>query len=260
MNAKVTPNTLVKVDIWSDVFCPYCFIGKHRLFTVAQAAGYRLDVVWHSFELNPSESSASREDLVAKIAKKYGMTEAQSIESQKRIAQVAATEGIDFQWQKARPTNSFDAHRLIHLAASFGLANEAEEALFLAYMTNGELISDRVVLQNIGDTIGLEASTVNAMLDSKQFANKVRQDELMARELGISGVPFFIFNDRLSLSGAQSRATFTAALQQAAYDYPLMNTIAAHSQMAEAANSSSTQAACTDEFCAIPAIKGSKPV
>jgi predicted DsbA family dithiol-disulfide isomerase len=255
MDKTATPKPVVKVDIWSDVFCPYCFIGKHRLFNVAQQAGYRLDVVWHSFELNPSESAEFKESLVTKIAKKYGMTEAQSVESQKRIAQVAATEGIDFQWQKARPTNSFDAHRLIHLAASFGLANDAEEELFLAYMTQGKLISDRSVLQSIGEKIGIPASTVKAMLESNQFTNKVRQDELMARELGISGVPFFIFNDRLTVSGAQSRTTFKEALQQAATDFPLHQ--ANHQTDSEAISSRRQEqgAVCNDEYCEIPAAK-----
>ena len=250
MGTVATPQNLVKVDIWSDVFCPYCFIGKRRLFNVAQQAGYPLDVVWHSFELNPSESPEFKEGLVPKIAKKYGMTEAQSIESQKRIAQVATTEGIDFQWQKARPTNSFDAHRLIHLAASFGLANEAEEALFLAYMTQGKLISDHAVLQDIGKKLGIPAPTVKAMLESRQFTQDVSQDELMARELGISGVPFFIFNDRLTVSGAQSRATFQEALKQAASDFPLPA-----SAIKQPSATNDNAGICTDDVCTIPSAR-----
>jgi predicted DsbA family dithiol-disulfide isomerase len=240
----MSTNPTVKVDIWSDVFCPYCFIGKRRLFRVAQEHGYDLEVVWHSFELNPSAPTADTEGLVTLISKKYGLSQEKSIQAQQNLAATATTEGIDFQWQKARPSNSFDAHRLIQFASTKNLANEAEEQLFKAYMTEGKLISDKNVLIEIATTIGLDATEVSQMLDSDQFESIVRQDELIARHLQISGVPFFIFNDRLSVSGAQPDSVFKNALWQASTEYPLQTKPAA----VKGQNGDLT---CTDESCAI---------
>lgn len=231
----------IRVDIWSDVVCPFCYIGKKRLEHVAAEAGLPLDVHWHSFELDPNASAKHNTNNTERLAKKYGRSYAEMEQMERNVAAMAAEEGIDFQWQKAQSGNTLDAHRLIHFAASKGLANEAKEALCYAYMTEGLAIGERDNVQLVAQRIGLHADDVKAMLDSDAFAADVREDEEIARsQLQVSGVPFFVFNQRLALSGAQPREVFLQALQQAqTVDGTDIDT-------------DSTTAQCNDDSCEIP--------
>lgn len=206
----------MRVDIWSDVVCPFCYIGKKRLEHVAEQAGIELDIHWHSFELDPNAPAKHDTSNTERLAQKYGRSYAEMEEMERNVAAMAAVEGIDFQWQKANSGNSFNAHRIIHLAQSKGLGNEAEEAFFHAYMTEGLAIGEREVVEEIASRIGLDHAEVEYVLDSDELADFVRHDEKIAREqLNVTGVPFFIFDQKLALSGAQPRETFLQALQQA---------------------------------------------
>ena len=206
----------MRVDIWSDVVCPFCYIGKKRLEHVAEQAGIELDIHWHSFELDPNAPVKHDTSNTERLAQKYGRSYAEMEEMERNVAAMAAVEGIDFQWQKANSGNSFNAHRIIHLAQSKGLGNEAEEAFFHAYMTEGLAIGEREVVEEIASRIGLDHAEVEYVLDSDELADFVRHDEKIAHEqLNVTGVPFFIFDQKLALSGAQPRETFLQALQQA---------------------------------------------
>ncbi|MFN4050708.1 MAG: DsbA family oxidoreductase [Acinetobacter junii] len=206
----------MRVDIWSDVVCPFCYIGKKRLEHVAEQAGIELDIHWHSFELDPDPPTKHEVSNTERLAQKYGRSYAEMEEMERNVAAMAATEGIDFQWQKANSGNSFNAHRIIHLAQSKGLGNEAKEAFFHAYMTEGLAIGEREVVEEIASRIGLDNAEVEYVLDSDELADFVRHDEKIAHEqLKVTGVPFFVFDQKLALSGAQPREIFLQALQQA---------------------------------------------
>ncbi|MCI3878212.1 DsbA family oxidoreductase [Acinetobacter higginsii] len=206
----------MRVDIWSDVVCPFCYIGKKRLEHVAQEAGIELDIHWHSFELDPNAPAKHDTSNTERLAKKYGRSYAEMEEMERNVAAMAAVEGIDFQWQKANSGNSFNAHRIIHLAQSKGLGNEAKEAFFHAYMTEGLAIGEREVVEEIASRIGLDNAEVEYVLDSDELADFVRHDEQIAHEqLKVTGVPFFVFDQKLALSGAQPREIFLQAMHQA---------------------------------------------
>jgi len=199
--------------------CPFCYIGKKRLEHVAEEAGIELEIHWHSFELDPNAPAKHDTSNTERLAKKYGRSYAEMEEMERNVAAMAASEGIDFQWQKANSGNSFNAHRIIHLAQSKGLGNEAKEAFFHAYMTEGLAIGEREVVEEIASRIGLDNAEVEYVLDSDELADFVRHDEKIAHEqLKVTGVPFFVFDQKLALSGAQPREVFLQALQQADSD------------------------------------------
>lgn len=226
----------MRVDIWSDVVCPFCYIGKKRLEHVAAEAGVELDIHWHSFELDPDATAHHDTSNTERLAKKYGRSVEEMQQMQQNIAQMAAEEGIDFQWQKANSGNSFDAHRIIHLAQSKGLGNQAKEAFFHAYMTEGLAIGEREVVEEIASRIGLDHAEVEYVLQSDELADFVRHDEKIAHEqLNISGVPFFVFDQKFALSGAQPREVFLQVLNQS---------------LAQTEQQSPTDAnTCSDEKC-----------
>ena len=206
----------MRVDIWSDVVCPFCYIGKKRLEHVAAEAGIELEINWHSFELDPNAPVKHDSSNTERLAKKYGRSIEQTQEMQRNIAQAAAEEGILFNWEQANSGNTFNAHRIIHLAQSKGLGNVAQEAFFHAYMTEGMPIGERETVEDVASRIGLAHTEVEFVLDSEEFADFVRHDEKIAYEqLQVSGVPFFVFDQRIALSGAQPREIFLQAMQQA---------------------------------------------
>lgn len=206
----------MRVDIWSDVVCPFCYIGKKRLEHVAAEAGIELEINWHSFELDPNAPVKHDSSNTERLAKKYGRSIEQTQEMQRNIAQAAAEEGILFNWEQANSGNTFNAHRIIHLAQSKGLGNVAQEAFFHAYMTEGMPIGERETVEDVASRIGLAHTEVEFVLDSEEFADFVRHDEKIAHEqLQVSGVPFFVFDQRIALSGAQPREIFLQAMQQA---------------------------------------------
>jgi predicted DsbA family dithiol-disulfide isomerase len=206
----------VKIDIWSDIVCPFCYIGKRHLELALDGFEHADDVeiVWHSYELDPTIEAVPDGTLVEKIAAKYGMTPEQSQRSQEDIAARAAEVGLEFNWREARFGNTFDAHRLVHLAAQHGRAGEAHERLMRAYFTEGVAVGDTHELQRLGAELGLPDDEVRELFDSDRFADEVRADEETARAAGISSVPFFVFGEKYAVSGAQPVELFGQALTQ----------------------------------------------
>lgn len=205
----------MKIEIWSDVVCPWCYIGKRRLERALEEAGEDVTIVWRSFELDPSAPTEPVERLDEALAGKYGTTVEEARDMMDRTARTAANEGLDLRFDLARRGNTFDAHRLLHFAAAHGLQCPMKERLFQAYMTEGTAISDREELARLADEIGLDADEVRAMLAGDARGDEVRRDQARAREIGIRGVPFFVFDGRLAVSGAQPPEVFARALEQA---------------------------------------------
>lgn len=206
----------MRVDIWSDVVCPFCYIGKKRLESAAEEAGVELEIHWHSFQLDPEAPTRQTVSNSERLAQKYGRTVAEVEDMQRNIASMAKEEGIEFNWENANSGNTFNAHRLIHLAQSKGLGNEAKEALFYSYMTQGLAIGERETLEDVAARIGLNPVEVDDLLDSDEFADFVKFDEEVAREqLKVTGVPFFVFDERIALAGAQPKEVFLQVLDKA---------------------------------------------
>jgi predicted DsbA family dithiol-disulfide isomerase len=195
----------VNVEIWSDIACPWCAVGKRR-FEKALAACDRRDdvtVTWRSFELDPGAPAERPGPRDAHLAQKYGMSVEQAREMHERMTQTAAGEGLDFRFDKARSGNTFDAHRIVHLAKQHGLQDEMNERLLAAHFTDGELVSDHATLSRLALEAGLPEDEVAATLATDRFADDVRADETTARTLGINAVPTFVVDRRIGVSGAQ---------------------------------------------------------
>ena len=208
------------VEIWSDVVCPWCYIGKRR-FEAAMARFAHSDevqLVWRSFELDPTaapSSSASPGGYAERLAAKYGRSIAEAQRMIDTMTATAAAEGLDFRFDLARPGNTFDAHRLLHLALEHGVQDELKERLDRATFTEGVPVSEHEALRALALDVGLPASEVDAVLSSDRYADAVRADEAQARAYGITGVPFFVLDGRYGVSGAQPADVVLQGLEQA---------------------------------------------
>jgi predicted DsbA family dithiol-disulfide isomerase len=207
----------VKVEIWSDVVCPWCYIGKRRFETALAAFDHRdeVEVEFRSFELDPRAPRERTGDPAVHLARKYGMSEERARASQSHLTDVAAEDGLEIDFALARPGNTFDAHRLLHLAATRGCQPELKERLLRAYFTEGRAIGDPGALASVAVEVGLDADEVAEVLDGDRYADDVRADESAAEELGIGGVPFFLVDRRFAVSGAQQADVFARALERA---------------------------------------------
>ncbi|WP_180171623.1 DsbA family protein [Acinetobacter sp. YH12023] len=207
----------MRVDIWSDVVCPFCYIAKKRLEAAAEKSGVELEVFWHSYQLDADAPARLEISNTERLAQKYGRSIEEVEEMQRNIAEMAKAEGIEFNWQKANSGNTFNAHRLIHLAQSKGLGSEAKEAFFYSYMTQGLAIGERETIEDVASRIGLNPVEVDDLLDSDEFADFVKYDEEVARDqLKVTGVPFFVFEQRIALAGAQPKDVFKQVMDKAA--------------------------------------------
>ncbi len=209
----------MKVEIWSDVVCPWCYIGKRRFEAALARFAHRDEVqlVWRSFELDPSAGPSDTEGgtYAARLAAKYGGGLAAAQQMMDTMTQTAAQEGLDFRFDLARPGNTFDAHRLLHLALEHGLQDALKERLDRATFTEGSPSSEPAALRALAVEVGLPAVEVDAVLSSDRYADAVRADEAQARAYGISGVPFFVVDGRYGISGAQPADLVLQALEQA---------------------------------------------
>jgi predicted DsbA family dithiol-disulfide isomerase len=207
----------MQVEIWSDVVCPWCYIGKRRFEAALEQFAGRDDVelTWRAFELDPHRPSEPI-DLNRLLAEKYGMTIEQARERHARTAETAAGDGLEIDFERAQSGNTFDAHRTIRLAREHGLQGAMQERLFAAYFSEGRAISDRETLAELAAEAGLDAGEVRDMLASDRFADEVRADERTAAGFGITGVPFFVLDRRLGVSGAQPVEVMLGALEEAA--------------------------------------------
>jgi predicted DsbA family dithiol-disulfide isomerase len=210
-------NKTLTIDVWSDVVCPWCAIGKRRLEVALSRFPHRGDValVWRSFELDPSAPAVREGDNATRIAEKYGRTKAQAEAMIQSVTDAAAKDGLHFELARSRSGNTFDAHRVLHLAAARGLQDAVKERFFRGYMSEGEAIGEREVLVRLASEAGLAADEVRAVLASDRYASEVREDEEEARKLGIHGVPFFVLAGKYAFSGAQPVDVMLRALEQA---------------------------------------------
>ena len=207
----------MKVDIWSDVRCPFCYIGKRKFEMALENFEHKdqIEVQWHSFELDPNTVTRPDVNPVDYLAQIKGQPREWAAEMNQRVTDTAAEVGLTFNLENSVVANSFNAHRLIQLAKSNGLDNEIEEKLFIDYFTGGKNIDDKEVLIEAGVAVGLERLAIEMMLNSDSFTDEVRLDQKIAQQIGIQGVPFFVFDQKLAVSGAQPPETFLGALEQA---------------------------------------------
>ncbi|HUS17478.1 MAG TPA: DsbA family oxidoreductase [Chloroflexia bacterium] len=207
----------MQVEIWSDVVCPWCYIGKRRFEAALARFEHRgqVKVVWRSFQLDPRAPKGGDTSLDEMLARKYGMSVQQAAATNARVTSLAASEGLDYHLHTARYSTTFDAHRLIHLAARQDRQGEMEERLMHAYFTEGAAVDDHDTLMHMAADVGIPTGEARAVLVSDAFADDVRADEQRAHEFGIQGVPFFAIDEKYGLSGAQPAETLQAALERA---------------------------------------------
>lgn len=207
---------LMRVDVWSDVVCPWCAIGLANLGAALQRFEHEdeVEVVLHSYQLDPGAPPRDDEPVEERLARKYGASVEQIRAQQERIVALGAERGIDFRFDQAIGGNTFDAHRLLHLARVRGRQIELQQRLARAYFTDGEPIGEPATLRRAGLDVGLDADEVEAVLTGDAFADDVRTDVEAAGRIGIAGVPFFVVDGRLGVSGAQPPDSLLDLLEQ----------------------------------------------
>jgi predicted DsbA family dithiol-disulfide isomerase len=217
--AKVLP-----IDVWSDIACPWCYVGKRRLESALTQFPHadQVEVTWHAFELDPSAPAQrdTQQSYAERIAKKYGSGVARAKEMVDRMLGIAAADGLAFDFEHIRPGNTFNAHRLLELAKRHGLQGQLKERLFQGYLSEGAAIGDPETLLRLATEVGLPVEEVQAVLSSDAHAAEVRADEAEARALGVDGVPFFVIGGRYAVAGAQPAELLLQALTQAWNELP----------------------------------------
>ena len=206
----------MRVDVWSDVVCPWCYVGLANLGVALDRFEHAddVEVVLHSFQLDPGAPQRDTQPLEERLAQKYGASVGQIKAQQARIVSLGAERGIDFRFDKAIGGNTFDAHRLLHLTRVRGVQQELKHALGTAYFTDGQPIGEPETLRERALGVGLDPEEVDAVLQGDAFAAEVREDIDAARRIGISGVPFFVVDGRLGVSGAQPPELLHDLLEQ----------------------------------------------
>lgn len=208
------PKTM-RIDVWADVVCPFCYIGQHELqkaLAQFEHAG-AVKVVLHSYELNPSAPKDFSGNLHEYLAQHKGVSVNDAKAMNADVAQYASEVGLTFHLDNAKPANSFDAHRLIHLAKEYNLENVMMEKLHAAYFCEGKNIVDRQVLEELAVAAGLAYNAATKMFTASDFTDEVRADEKEAQKIGITGVPFFLFNSKFTITGSQRAESFAQALR-----------------------------------------------
>lgn len=239
----------MKIDVWSDFVCPFCYIGKRRLEMALDQFPHKdeVDVEFKSFELDPNSPVYSGKNIHEVLASKYGMSIEQAKQNNAHIGQQAASIGLTFNFENMKPTNTFDAHRLAKFAKTQGKEKVVTESLLQAYFTESKNLSDLETLADIAVASGLDRQEILAVLNDKTtYANDVRIDEGLAQQYRITGVPYFIINQKYAISGAQPLETFVGALQKVweeEHPTPILQDLSPEG---------STDAFCTDGSCAVP--------
>jgi predicted DsbA family dithiol-disulfide isomerase len=207
----------MQVEIWSDIVCPWCYLGKRRFEQALDTFSHSgdVDVVYRSFELDPSAPSDRTDPVVDVLASKYGMTAGQAQAAQRQMEERARQDGLTFRMDGLRRGNTRDAHRLVHLARASGRQEELMERLHRAYFTEQGSIFDHEALTRLAVDAGLDPAEVADVLSSDRYDDDVTADEMTAQALGATGVPFFVIDRKFGISGAQPAEAITAALNQA---------------------------------------------
>ncbi len=238
----------VKVEIWSDVVCPWCYIGKRRIERALAEFEHadQVEVHWRSYLLDPGAPSEPTESTTVMLARKYGQSAAGAKQMQDRVEAVAAEDGLVYRLSETLHLNTVDAHRLIHLAHQQGgndLQGRVKEALLSAYFTEARNIADHAVLREVAVAAGLDASRVEQVLGSRELEDEVHADIAQAQAYGASGVPFFVVDDKYGVSGAQPAEVFAQVLERAWSD--------AHPRIEVLATGANSGQECGPDACAI---------
>ena len=206
----------MKIEIWSDFVCPFCYLGKRKLEIALDKFKFKDEVefVFRSFELDPSAKKEYGEDISEIIAKKYGISVEQAKASNVQIMEQAKEVGLHYNFDNLIPTNSFDAHRLSHYAKEEGKMNEMSERIMKAYFVDSLNISDCKVLAELANEVGLDRNKAIEVLESDRYSLEVREDEYAASKREINGVPYFVFDNKDSVSGARSSEYFLEVLDK----------------------------------------------
>jgi predicted DsbA family dithiol-disulfide isomerase len=236
----------MQVEIWSDVVCPWCYIGKRRFERAVASFGHpgEVTVAFRSFELDPDAPAQRTGSHAEHLARKYGTTIAQAEQADRQMTQRAAAEGLEFRFDLIRGGNTFDAHRLLHLANDHGLQPEMKERLLRATFTEGLPIGDKPILARLATEAGLPAAQVQSVLDGDAYADAVRADEQQAALYGITGVPFFVADGKYAVSGAQPPEVLLQLLRRAYEERSQLTPVVVTTD-------SNSGASCDGDSCAV---------
>ena len=206
----------MKIEIWSDFVCPFCYIGKRNMEAALEQLGMenQVEIDYKSFQLNPESKKHYEENINQIIADKYGISVEKATASNQNIVATAKGVGLEFNFDKIQPTNTFDAHRLSHYAKEAGKMSEFTEAMMRSYFTDSLNISDEKVLLDIVEEVGLNKEKALEILRGSAYEDVIKADSSQARQHGVSGVPFFVFNEKVAISGAQPIESFVATMKQ----------------------------------------------
>ena len=215
-NYKMKMENKLKVQIWSDIMCPYCYIGKRRIEGALAQFPHadQVEIEWKSFQLDASFIASEDDNMVEHLAEKYRKDKAWAQEMMDSMTQNAKNSGLDFHFEKAIMANSFNAHRLLHLAKENNKSDELEELLFKAYLTEGKDVNNLATLTALGIEAGLDKEEIETVLTTDTYAEAVKKDIEMAQNVGVQGVPFFVFDNKYAVSGAQHVETFVKTLEK----------------------------------------------
>ncbi len=207
----------MKVEIWSDVMCPYCYMGKRKFETALSQFNEAADIeiIWKSFQLSPDMKTVPDKSIHQILSDLMEISIEEAKKYNDQVTNSARQYGLVYNFDKAIPANSFNAHRFSHLAKQHGLQDKAEESLFKAYFTDGKNFDDIPTLIQLGVEIGLDTDELKTVLESDQYAEDVRKDIYEARQLGVRGVPFFLFDNKLAVTGAQDSKVFLETMEKA---------------------------------------------
>ena len=206
----------MKVEIWSDIVCPFCYIGKRKFENALKNFEQKdsVEIIWRSFQLDPEMKPVAGQSVHQYLANRKGVTLEKGREMNDYMSGLAKEVGLEYNFDEAVINNTLDAHRLLHLAHKHGVQNELKEALFVAYYTERKDTGDLETLVSIGESAGLNADELRTILKSDVYAAEVRLDQQRAQEVGAQGVPYFVFNDKYAVSGAQPTDVFEQVLNK----------------------------------------------
>ncbi|MEI8412699.1 MULTISPECIES: DsbA family oxidoreductase [unclassified Kribbella] len=241
----------MRIDVWSDVVCPWCYIGKRRLEQALAENGDQAEIVWHSFQLDPSSTNDDPRDLPTRLGEKYGRGREWGVQANAHVTEIAAELGLEYHLDQAKSANTVDAHRLLHLARELVDAGQVpantqdrlKERLLKAYFTDGLPVGDHATLASLAEETGLPEDRVADVLAGTTYAEEVAADQAQALAYGANGVPFFVIDEKYGVSGAQPVEVFREALRRANADRKPVTLITSPG--------TTDDAACGPDGCAI---------
>lgn len=207
----------MRIDVWSDIVCPFCHLGRRHLELALGQFEHAddIEVTWHSYELDRNAPAVGSENVIDQVARKYGAARDQMIAQHQQMASAAADVGLDFQWERLIPSNSYDAHRLLHAAREAGVEESVAGAIMRGWYTEGAAIGDPAELRRLAAVGGLDSETIERVLTSDDYGIDVRTDEAVAAQIGITGVPTFVLDQKFAVTGAHPTSVLLEAIEHA---------------------------------------------